>query len=466
MRPDSDIPHPADTVVSVSALGVELPHSIEAEREVLAAALVDPSAVEYVVAMPDWAWYAERHRIIALAMGELKARGVPVDPVTLQQALRDLGQYQRVGEARAIGELLDRAGTIANVEHYVAIVRDKALRRRIVEAARDVEAACSSGYDAEFESALMRLRERQAERVEMSRPVESWASASAANVLAVDPEAAPRRIVPTGIEELDGYLPAGGLEGGNLCVLIAPPGTGKTLFALGNVVRTNCEAEPRRRVLYVALADAGVRRLNLRMLAGLSGVPERAAKRRDMTPYQHSAWAHAADELARWPLRVERLRSADEIAARARSLAAREGLDLVVVDYVQRVRNGHRDGFRDIEHTTSTLQDLAVELDVPVLAISQPSTEARRSGKAIKAADAKGAGAIEEDADLVLLLQRGKKRADGSIPAGLEVLKGRDVEPRLWSAEEVRDPKAPHAAPLHEACGWTWDMRAMRMVGA
>jgi replicative DNA helicase len=452
--------HPAeDRVVGVTVSTVELPHSIEAEREVLAAVLVEPSAVSHVTTMPEWAWYALRHQLIAQAIRSLHARSVPVDPVTLQHEMAQLGLYERAGGARAIGELLDRSGTIANVGHYAAIVRDKALQRRIIEATRQVEVAASSGYDGAFDAALQELQRRQAERVEALRPQESWATACEANVVDAMPGAPPQRVVRTGLQPLDEHLPAGGLEAGWLCVVIAPPGTGKTLFSLGNVTRSVCEAGGS--VLYVALSDAGVRRLNLRMLAGVSGVPERAAKRRDMTPWQISSWQQAADQVARWRLHVERIRSADDIAARARVIAQRQGLDLVVVDYIQRVRSGMRDRFADIEHATGTLQDLAVDLGVPVMALSQPSTAARREKKAITAADAKGSGAIEEDADLVLLLQRGAKRADGAIPAGLEILKGRDVEPRVWAVEEVVDAKTRQL--IEPACGWRWDMRHMRM---
>lgn len=148
--PWSDLPHPADDAptfqhdvvvrfVPASRTGPTPPHSLEAEREVLAAALVDPNAVELLAELGPHEFYFDRHAILFQALLSLRADGVAIDPVTLQQALKDRGDYEKVGGARAIGELLDRAGTVANVAAYVRIVRDKARVRRVVDAARRLE---------------------------------------------------------------------------------------------------------------------------------------------------------------------------------------------------------------------------------------------------------------------------------------------------------------------------------------
>jgi hypothetical protein len=143
------VPHPADVVVHVDAsrAGPTPPHSLEAEREVLAAALLDSRALESVAAIPAWAWYSGRHATIAATMIALEAHGTPVDPVTLQQSLRDRGVYEQLGGARAIGELMDRAGTVANVEHYARVVVAKARLRRLIEVARRIEVAAYQDVD-------------------------------------------------------------------------------------------------------------------------------------------------------------------------------------------------------------------------------------------------------------------------------------------------------------------------------
>lgn len=136
-----------------SRSGPTPPHSLEAEREVLAAALVDPDVLEDLSELRPAAFYFERHQILARCMLQLAEAGTAVDPVTLQQRLKDAGVYERVGGARAIGELLDRAGTCANIEHYCAIVKRMHAARAIIDCARDIEVAgLQGGHDnlAEF----------------------------------------------------------------------------------------------------------------------------------------------------------------------------------------------------------------------------------------------------------------------------------------------------------------------------
>lgn len=148
-----DVPHPADTddePVSVehpadevrqSLAGAKQPHSLEAEREVLCAVFIDPTQAELVLhQLTPAAFYVERHQFVFAAVRDLFERGVAIDLVTVQQALKDRGQYERAGGARTLGELIDRSGTVTNLEHYIAIVRDKARLRRVIDESRAIEA--------------------------------------------------------------------------------------------------------------------------------------------------------------------------------------------------------------------------------------------------------------------------------------------------------------------------------------
>lgn len=149
---DDDIPPPDDgdfyapsehqpAVETHTSSAPTPPHSIEAEREVIAAALLDRAGVEQVLAVPLSAWYLERHQILAATIAAMVAAASPIDPVTLAEALKSRGQWERVGGARAIGELMDRMGSVANVSHYARIIADKARLRRIIDVARSVEVA-------------------------------------------------------------------------------------------------------------------------------------------------------------------------------------------------------------------------------------------------------------------------------------------------------------------------------------
>jgi len=439
-------PHPADQP------GIKPPHSLDAERECLAAAFISDIAMDKLAAkLTPAALYDERHQRIYRAMLALHGRTVPIDIVTVSQEMRDLGTYDAAGGGRAVSGLLDRAGTVSNLEHYIGIVLEKATRRRIQLAAKQLDVAVHSYNDGDLEAAILEVEEAKQHRIDTLAPTESWALATRENVAALDDDAPPRKVISSGIGPLDHHLPGGGFEAGWLVVAIAPPKVGKTSFAFGNVTRPVLEKGGS--VLYAALSDAGVRRLNLKMLCAVSGVPDRAVKRRDMTSNQHQAWAAAADTIQGWKLQVERLRSARDIALCAHTMSRRVGLDLVVVDYIQRVRNGERESHQDIAVTMSTLQDLAADLQVPVLALSQPSLDARRNKKTITAADAKGSGAIEEDADLLLSLLRGK---DGA--GGIAVLPSREAQEHVWPAEDQTV-----GGRLISACGWRWDSRTLRL---
>lgn len=442
-------PHPAELMARIKP-----PQAIDVEHEVLGAAMVNANVLEVLtqgLRVDDFA--SEAHRHIFAAMARMYARGEAIDTITLRQELAEVGRIEQVGGIPALSRLVDRCGNSENVRAYIRIVREKAALRRVLAAAQAVEAAVHSSYDGELEAALERFEVAKAERTELLRPAESWQWATEANVAAVDKDAPATLVVSTGIKALDEHLPGGGFEGGNLIVVIAAPKVGKTTYALGNVARTACEAGGR--VLYCALSDAGVVRLNRKLLCGVSGVPERAVKRRDMTDRQHSQWIAAADKIAGWKLHIERIKSAKGIVERAKTLARNGDLVLVVVDYLQRTSNGKREMWQDIGESTGVLQDGANDLGIPFLVLSQPTTTARREGKAIKASDTKGGGTAEEDGDLVMLLHKGQRDPKA---AGLSILAARDAEPRVWHAEDgVVSGNSVYA------CGWRWDYSSMRL---
>lgn len=179
--PWDDVPFPSEEPLApvVSApfapaarTGPTPPHSLEAERECLAAPIVDLKALERLVraGLAPSDFFVERHQAIFHAMLELRERDTPVDPVTLRQRLIDRGSWERIGGVRALGELLDRAGTVVNVEHYAAIVRRKAAARALIDAARSIEVAGHQGADDELDAYMARSAEALRHATERFRP--------------------------------------------------------------------------------------------------------------------------------------------------------------------------------------------------------------------------------------------------------------------------------------------------------
>lgn len=161
--PNYDAPHPADldevealvASLDVPALprparteGAKPPHSLEAEREVLSAVFIEPNAmVALAESLHAEDFYFERHQLVFAVLFDLHERGTAIDIVTVHQALKDRGQYEKIGGARALGELLDRAGTVTNVGHYIGIVRDKARLREVIDNARAIETQAMQDVD-------------------------------------------------------------------------------------------------------------------------------------------------------------------------------------------------------------------------------------------------------------------------------------------------------------------------------
>lgn len=235
-----DVPHPADVAdEGYSAYrpvepekGIKPPHSLEAEREVLSAVLVDPDAMGVLRAsLRSEDFYFHRHQLLFGVLRELHERGTAIDVVTLQQGLKDRGQYDKVGGARGIGELLDRAGTVSNLEHYVGIVRDQARLRRIVETAQAVE-VLARGDIADVGEFVGQVGSRWARVIgEVATPVEPMRlrtlhermESGEADWIASPPPEAPVLLKSGGMPFM---------RDGRVAAVIAPGGTGKTYALL------------------------------------------------------------------------------------------------------------------------------------------------------------------------------------------------------------------------------------------
>jgi len=208
------------------------PASVEAEREVLAAVFVGGSAVlEQVVkaCTPELFW-VERHRHLFGALVDLHERQVPVDPVTVAQALKDRGDYERVGGARGLGELLDRAGTVGHLEHYLGTLRDKAALRRMLDHARRVETAVLQDVPDVGELVGSLTAEWEVIRGRVAPPTPPIAFSTLGEIQVRDQCSWLEDAPPKATSLLTcGYKPY--LRDGRVGLLVAPGGNGKS-FAL------------------------------------------------------------------------------------------------------------------------------------------------------------------------------------------------------------------------------------------
>ncbi|OLD63724.1 MAG: replicative DNA helicase [Acidobacteria bacterium 13_1_40CM_2_68_5] len=393
-------------------LDKDVPHSVEAERSVLGAILVENSAINRAQEiLKEGDFYRDQHRKIFKVMNHLSDRTSAIDPVTVKEELSRSGELDSVGGPAYIASLLDGVPRSANVEYYARIVKEKAVLRSLIEAGgRIVSTAYEASQDPDdildqserliFQIAQDRLREGFV-------PMKAIADQS---LQTIERLAQHRELVtglPTGYKVLDEYT--SGLQPADLIVLAARPGMGKTSFAL-NIAQNIGLAEGRRVGLFSL--EMTRQQLFLRMLTGLARIDSHLLRTGRLNKERWSELIKAFGRLAAASIFIDDSAglSVLEMRAKSRRLKMEQGLDLIVIDYMQLIRSRGRFENRNQEMSeiSRSLKELAKELNVPVIAISQLSRAPEQRGERGRPqlSDLRESGAIEQDADVVLLLYR------------------------------------------------------------
>ncbi|MFO0746827.1 MAG: replicative DNA helicase [Myxococcota bacterium] len=400
-----------DDFTPAGRTGPTPPHSLEAEREVLAAVLVDPNAMDVLSEqLTPEDFYFERHQIIFESLLALHERGTAIDPVTLQQALKDRGHYEKIGGARAIGELLDRAGTVANIDAYCATVRQKAVLRRMVDAARSIEVAgladvadVDEFLDEAERSVFAVLEDRSSQNL---RPIGEVVSAAIDQITAAFDAEGDITGIGTGFRDWDRLTH--GLQRGDLIIVAARPAMGKTSFVLN--VATNAALKHDASVAVFSL-EMPSEQLAQRLLSAEARIDLSRLRGGYIDEDGWPRLTEAADRVARVKMWLDDSPGATptQIRAKCRRLKRREGLDLVIIDYLQLMGAGTRQGSREqeISYISRSLKGLAKDLSAPVIALSQLNRGLEsRTDKRPMMSDLRESGAIEQDADMICFIYR------------------------------------------------------------
>ena len=421
-----------------------IPQDITAEQSVLGAMLIDAGAVEKMAeTLREEDFYRPSHRIIYRAMLSLQSRNQPVDMVTVVDELNKNNALDDVDGIRYITLLANTVPTAANVAHHARIVAEKAFYRQLVESGT---ALASMGYegsgevDALFESAeknLMRLaRQRQARRIV---PIQELAAASMDRIAAFMENRDALTGLSTGFKDLDELT--NGLQPSDFIILAARPSMGKTALALNiaqNVaLRGAKEGEPPKRVAYFSLemsseqlvqrmicteAEVEIRKLRSGWLSQpgknkTAALSMGQAAKENNEPETDNTWdrlQQATDRIASAGIFIDDSPTLTlaELRSQARKLKTEEGLDLIVIDYLQLMQApADQPWSANRQHEVSVisrgLKALARELDLPVLALSQLSRSVEmRQVKRPMLSDLRESGSLEQDADIVLFLCR------------------------------------------------------------
>ena len=403
-----------------------LPHSEESERAVLAGALLDPALLPSVTGrlLPQ-DFYTERNQVLFRSMIDLQSDGVEVDLRTLQAKLEQQDKLDAVGGVAYLASLDLDLPDLGRLDAYVEIVKERSVRRRLIEACGDITRHClDGGLEAQealgrAEQAILGLGEEAVQRGFISL-------GQVFHDTLADIEERPDRGfigVPTGFVDLDNMTR--GLNPGNLIVIAGRPGMGKTSLAL-NIAEHVAIRE--HKPVGVFSLEMSQMELALRVLSSEVDIPFGPLRSGHLSQKQWKRVIQTVKAVSTAPLFIDDSANPSmlEIASKSRRLKAETGLELIIVDYLQLMQGSGRYENRNLEISaiTRSLKQLAKELNIPVIALSQLSRQPERRGgdHRPQLADLRESGSIEQDADVVVFIYREEMYDPGTENARLAEL--------------------------------------------
>jgi replicative DNA helicase len=385
------------------------PHDIEAEKSVLGAALIDPSAINLVFEFlrPEH-FYAPEHQIIFSAMMTQYEKQEPIDLITLRNELQKEGNIKKIGGASYLSELINTVPTAAYIEHYGHIVKDHHTKRKLIElSSKLVESAFDEKGDAKklldhAEKEIFSLSQEHMHQDFME--LKEVLADSFDRLEEFIKSGTKLRGVSTGYSAIDNKL--AGLQDSNLIIIAARPGIGKTTLALN--IAMNVAVHEKKPVGFFSL-EMSKEELVDRLLVGQADIDAWKLKTGRLSDDDYKSLTDAMGDLSEAPIFIDDSPgiSVLEMRTKARKLMVEKNLKLLIVDYLQLADSGRRFDSRvsEVSFISQGLKNLARELKIPVIAISQLSRAVEQRGtKKPQLADLRESGAIEQDADVVCFL--------------------------------------------------------------
>ncbi len=391
------------------------PQTIDLEQAVLGAILKDPEALPRVIdVIKDPSdFYAPKHQIIFQAAVDLFERAEPVDLTMVVSRLQDKGQLDKVGGRVYLVELVEQVASTGNVASYASKILEKAILRRLIATSNEILRSC---YDTDMQSdELLDQAEANIFNISESRIRQGFVSMRdlAHDVIkdidAMQADDKPVSGVRTGFYDLDEMTL--GFHPGDLIIIAGRPSMGKTALAM-NIAENVATDTKQKKTVGIFSIEMSKEALVMRMLCSLAGLNQHTIRSRKLTNAEWNKLTNAGSALQKASMFVDdsAVLSPLDLRAKARRLKAQFGLDLVIVDYIQLMHSTSRVENRqqEISLISRSLKSLAKELHIPVVALSQLSraVEQRGGEKRPQLADLRESGAIEQDADLVLMLYR------------------------------------------------------------
>ncbi|MFL4470891.1 replicative DNA helicase [Tateyamaria armeniaca] len=444
-----------------------MPHSTEAEQQLLGAILTNNDIYDRVAAIigPDHFYDPVHARIFEISSARI-AKNNLASPVTLKAFMEDDEGLKELGGPAYLARLAGAAISAYAVRDYAQIIYDLAVRRDLIQLGRDISAKAAKVDVAsepkeqivEAEQALYKLAEQGTSEGGFQSFLKAVTDAVNVANAAYQREGGLAGI-STGLTDMDKKL--GGLHSSDLLILAGRPSMGKTSLATNiafNIAKAykkgikpdGTEGSIEGGVVGFFSLEMSAEQLAARILSEASEVPSEQIRRGDMTEAEFRRFVDAAKALEACPLFIDDTPAIPiaQLAARARRLKRTHGLDVLIVDYLQLVRGVAENRVQEIAEISMGLKAIAKELNIPVVALSQLSRQVEnREDKRPQLSDLRESGSIEQDADVVMFVFREEYYKEREKPGDhdLEAMaKWQEEMERLHGRAEVIIGKQRH----------------------
>lgn len=410
------------------------PNSIEAEQGVLGCCLLDSTSIDKCSEtglLPHW-FFDLRHRTLWDTLRDMREAGMPTDLITLVQNLKDAQQFDGIGGLAYISGLQDAVPSAANLSYYTEILREKFQLRRVLATASGIAARIQDSPDKpaetlleEAETSIREARSESAPKLSTTakRAVHQFLDKLQDRFQNKDKLSG----IPTGFKRLDTMLD--GLQLAELTLIAARPSIGKTSIGASMALTAAINHDIPTLFITLEMSESALVR---RMVSDLSGVSMKTLRSGNLTADDFRAVTTATAKIAKAPIFFEEAiggAPVSKIVSMIRRAQRQHGVQLVVIDYIQKIQSDKTEEKRtyEIANVSGALQRATRSTGVAILALAQLNRENEKGkGRAPTLTDLADSKQLEQDADTVILLHRKREEATGD--ALLIVAKQRDGE--------------------------------------
>lgn len=404
---------PSNIANSLSEIGKLPPQAVDLEEAVLGAMMLEKNAVNDAIdILKPESFYKDAHQKIFQAIADLFASSEPIDILTVTNKLKQSGHLDLVGGPFYISQLTNRVASSAHVEFHARIIAQKYIQRELIRISSEtIKLAYDETSDVfdllnKAESDLFAVAEGNIRKSydKMSNIIKQ----AVAEIEAAKDHEEGLRGVPTGFTDLDRVT--SGWQKSDMIVLAARPGMGKTAFVLS--MARNTAVDYNMGVAVFSLEMSSVQLVN-RLISSETGISGEKLRRGALQEHEYQQLHARIGKLSKAPLFIDDTPALSifELRAKCRRLKAQHDIQLVIIDYLQLMSAGNSGaGNREQEISTisRSIKEIAKELNVPIIALSQlsRSVETRGGDKRPLLSDLRESGAIEQDADIVSFIYR------------------------------------------------------------